>query len=96
MGKTIAVIDAGGRGAALVAAYAKSPHVEKILAIPGNDYMQENSSKPVITYSHLKTTNVTEIVEICKKESPSWRVLAPRHRETPAVHCAYQDGLDVH
>ncbi len=67
--KTIVVIDAGGRGSALVAAYAKSPHVEKIIAIPGNDYMQVNSKKPVQIYPHLKTTSVKEIIEICKKEN---------------------------
>ncbi len=69
MGKTIAVIDAGGRGAALVASYAKSPQVSRVLAIPGNDYMQENTSKPVKIFPHLKTTSVKEIIEICKKEN---------------------------
>lgn len=71
MKNTIAVIDAGGRGAALVHAYSKSPDVERILAIPGNDYMQVNSEKPVITYPHLKTTSVNEIIEICKTERVS-------------------------
>jgi phosphoribosylamine--glycine ligase len=68
---TICIIDGGGRGAALVAAYAKNPLVERILVIPGNDYMQENSSKPVVTYPHLKTTDVKEIVEICTTEKVS-------------------------
>jgi phosphoribosylamine--glycine ligase len=65
---TVVIIDAGGRGAALVDVYAKSPHVDNIIAIPGNDYLQVNSSKPVITYPQLKTTSVHEIVDICKKE----------------------------
>jgi len=65
---TIVVIDGGGRGSALVAAYSKSPQVGKILAIPGNDYMQKTSTKPVVTYPDLKTTSTKEIVEICKKE----------------------------
>lgn len=66
--KTIVIIDAGGRGAALVWKYAQSPHVGKIIAIPGNDFMQMNSVKPVCVYPNLKTTSVEEIVDICKKE----------------------------
>lgn len=66
--KTVMVIDGGGRGAALVDAYAKSPSVGKIIAIPGNDLMQINTRKKVITYQNLKTTSVLEIIKICKKE----------------------------
>ncbi len=66
--KTIAVIDASGRGAVLVHKYSVSPHVGKIIAIPGNDLMSFNSKVPVITYQHLTTTSVKEIVKICKKE----------------------------
>jgi len=68
MTKTVVVIDGGGRGAALVAAYAKSKLVGNIVAIPGNDAMQQNSTKPVRTFPHVKTTNVKEILKICKKE----------------------------
>lgn len=63
----VMVIDAGGRGAALVDAYSKSPFVSKILAVPGNDLMQINSKKKVITFPNLKTTSVEEIVKIAKK-----------------------------
>lgn len=66
--KTVLVIDGGGRGAALVDAYAKSPHVGKILAVPGNDLMQINTTKEVKTYPSLKTTSVDEILELCKNE----------------------------
>jgi len=66
--KTILVVDGGGRGAALVDKYAESKHVGKILVIPGNDLMQINTKKPVVTYQHLKTTSIPEILEICKKE----------------------------
>ncbi|MBI2315311.1 phosphoribosylamine--glycine ligase [Candidatus Daviesbacteria bacterium] len=66
--KTILIIDGGGRGAALVDKYAQSPKVGKILAVPGNDLMQINTQKQVITYPHLKTTSVKEIIEICQKE----------------------------
>ena len=65
---TVLVVDGGGRGAALVHKYAQSPHVDKIIAVPGNDLMQNNTDKPVQIYSKLKTTSVPEIAEICKKE----------------------------
>lgn len=64
----ILITDGGGRGAALVESYAQSKHVGKILVVPGNDLMQINSGKPVITYQYLKTTGVKEILEICRKE----------------------------
>ncbi len=65
---TIAVIDGGGRGSVLVKKYLKSPGVKKILAIPGNDLMK---SKNVQTFPNLKTTDVKEIVEICRKNNVS-------------------------
>ncbi len=66
--KTIVVIDGGGRGSALVDAYAKSANVEKIIAIPGNDLMQINTQKKVETHQDLKTTSVLEIIKICQRE----------------------------
>jgi phosphoribosylamine--glycine ligase len=66
--KTVVVIDAGGRGAVLVDKYAQSPHVGKIIAIPGNDLMHINTTKSVLTHTNLKTTSIKEIVEICIKE----------------------------
>ena len=66
--KTVLVIDGGGRGAALVDKYAQSKQVGKILVVPGNDLMQINTKKPVLTFPDLKTTSVKEILEICKKE----------------------------
>jgi phosphoribosylamine-glycine ligase len=38
---TVVVIGSGGAESALVEAYGKSPHVDRIIAIPGNDMMQE-------------------------------------------------------
>lgn len=67
--KTILIIDAGGRGAVLVDKYAESEQVGKILVVPGNDLMQINTKKPVITFPNLKTTSVKEILEIAKKEN---------------------------
>lgn len=65
----VVVIDAGGRGSALVDAYAKSPEVDEVIAIPGNDLMKINSTKPVHTYPNLKTTSKDEILNICKEFS---------------------------
>lgn len=67
-GKTVMVIDGGGRGAALVDKYAQSEHVDRILVVPGNDLMQINTKKKVLTCPHLKTTSISEILDICKKE----------------------------
>lgn len=67
-GKTILITEGGGRGAALVDKYAQSSKVSRILVVPGNDLMQINTRKPVVTYQHLKTTSVPEILEICRKE----------------------------
>lgn len=64
----VLVIDGGGRGSALVHKYSLSPHVARIIAIPGNDLMQINSSIPVKTYQHLKTTSLQRILKVCKKE----------------------------
>ncbi len=64
---TVVIIDIGGRGSALVQKYSQSPHVKKIIAIPGNDLMQINSKVSVRIFSKLKTTSVSGIVRICKK-----------------------------
>ena len=61
----VAVIDGGGRGAALVRAYARSEHVGTILAIPGNDMMKMNSEKPVLTFPSTSAVSKKEIVAIC-------------------------------
>lgn len=89
MNKTIVVIDGGGRGAALVHAYSKSPYVGKILAIPGNDYMQVNSTKPVVTFPDVQVTSVSEIVAICKKEHVDFVDVAP----DPAIAAGLVDRL---
>lgn len=65
---TVLVVDGGGRGSALVDAYARSPHVKRVLAVPGNDLMQSVSEKPVKIFPGLKTTDVSEIIDICKQE----------------------------
>lgn len=71
IGNTVLVVDAGGRGAALVDKYAQSKYVKRIIAIPGNDLMQMSTDKPVQIYPQLKTTSIKEIIEICKEEKVS-------------------------
>lgn len=65
---TVCVIDAGGRGTVLVEKYAQSPVVDELIAIPGNDWMPLMTKKNVTTFPNLKTTSITEIVEICKRK----------------------------
>lgn len=88
----VAVIDAGGRGAALVDAYAKSSHVDEIIAIPGNDLMQINSVKPVHTYPNLKTTSKDEILKICQEFQVSLVDVA----QDNAVEAGVSDLLRAH
>lgn len=66
--KVVLITDAGGRGAVLVEKYGQSNFVGKIIVVPGNDLMQINTDKIVITYPALKTTQVAEIWQICQKE----------------------------
>lgn len=62
------VVGGGGREHALVDKYTKSPHVERLIAIPGNDLMTAFSEIPVVTFPTLKTTDVSQIVEIARQE----------------------------
>lgn len=67
----VAVIGGGGREHALVEQYAKSPNVERVIAIPGNPLMERNTEKEVVIFQEhdgkrLRTTDKKEIVEICK------------------------------
>lgn len=64
----VLVVDAGGRGSALVDTYARSSYIDRILAVPGNDLMQDLTDKQVETFLNLKTTDVNEIVKLAKKE----------------------------
>ena len=46
-GNTVLVVDGGARGTVLVHKYSQSPHIDRIVAIPGNDWMLKVSKKPV-------------------------------------------------
>lgn len=68
---SVAVIGGGGRESALISAYSQSPNVDKLLAIPGNDFMllgREN----LTTFPDIKTTDVEKIVEICQRRKVSF------------------------
>lgn len=68
MGKTVVVIGGGGRESVLVKKYSESPHVSKLIAIPGNDLMQILSKKEIVLFPKIKTTDIQKIISICKKE----------------------------
>ena len=89
---TVVVIDGGGRGAALVHKYSKSPHVKKIIAIPGNDLMAINSDKIVQIHKDVSTTDAYGILEICKKENPDLIDVA----QDNAVEAGVTDALAEH
>lgn len=65
--ETVLITDGGGRGSVLVESYARSPHVGRIIAVPGNDLMRLSTDKPVETFPQLKTTSVAEIVALCQE-----------------------------
>jgi phosphoribosylamine---glycine ligase len=67
----VAVIDGGGRGAALIDSYSKSPKVDELIAIPGNDLIGINTKKPVKIFPHLKTTSKEEILKLCQENNVS-------------------------
>lgn len=63
---TVLITDGGGRGATLAKKYLQSPHIGKVIAVPGNDLMKLD--KNLETFPDLKTTSVDEIINICQKE----------------------------
>lgn len=68
---TVMVIDGGGRGATLIDSYGQSKHVDKLIAVPGNDLMEINVTKPLKIFPELKTTSIKEIIEVCTKNKVS-------------------------
>lgn len=65
-GYTVLVVDGGGRGTALVHKYSQSPHVDKIIAVPGNDWMSKVSEKPVKIFPEIKTSDVVKIAQLSR------------------------------
>ncbi len=66
IGKTVLVVDGGGRGAALANKYLQSAYVDRVIAVPGNDLMLTN--KNVKIFPQYKTTDVSQIIAICRSE----------------------------
>lgn len=69
--KTVAIIDGGGRGVVLAEKYLQSAHVGKLIAIPGNDWVKQYAKiyqKEVLTFPSLKTTDLLQIIKICKQQ----------------------------
>lgn len=67
----VAVVGAGGRESELADKYARSSHVERILAFPGNDLMRLNRVKRIETFPKIATTDVNKIVDICRERNVS-------------------------
>lgn len=66
-GSTVLVVDAGGRGTSLVHKYSRSPHVESIIAVPGNDWMSKISEKPVTIFPEIEISDAERIALLCRK-----------------------------
>src|SRR3990167_1513196 len=90
-GRTVLVIDGGGRADALARKYSESRRVQKIIVIPGNDLIPISSKKPTKIFPHLKTTDIAEIVEIAKQEKVDLADVA----QDDAVACGLSDSLSI-
>ncbi len=65
---SVLVIGGGGRETALVHKYSQSPEVHAVYAAPGNDSMQDTTEKPLRTFPNIKTTDISDIITICREE----------------------------
>lgn len=68
----VAVIGGTGREHALVNQYLKDDRVERAIVIPGNPLMSHGAKKEVVIFQEYKgkrltTTNIPEILEICRE-----------------------------
>jgi phosphoribosylamine--glycine ligase len=64
---SVLIIGGGGRESALVYGYGKSPAVSQIYVAPGNDLMQDATTKPVHIFPDISTTDIKKIIELCEK-----------------------------
>lgn len=71
--RIVAIIDSGGRGSALAAAYA--PWIDGVAVIPGNDAVRlsvpENKLINDPRFRNIEVTNKKKILEICRHHSIS-------------------------
>ncbi len=90
------VVGGGGRESSLVHGYSKSPHVKRVVSVPGNDLMQDTSEKPVQIYPDLKTTDVNAILDVCKREDVDLVDVAQDNAiEVGLVDALRQKGIPV-
>lgn len=64
----ILIIGSGGREHALAEAYSKSTRVKKVFVAPGNDLMEESSSK-IQTVPNIGVFDIDEIEDLSRKEN---------------------------
>ncbi len=59
----VGIVDSGGRGAALARAYERSPHVDGIVVIPGNDLTAEMATKPTFVFPNISNSSADAIAD---------------------------------
>src|SRR3989344_5843447 len=90
------VVGGGGRESSLVHGYSKSPHVKRVISVPGNDLMQDISEKPVKVYTKLRTTDINGILDVCKREDVDLVDVAQDNAvEVGLVDALRQKGISV-
>lgn len=57
----VGIVDARGRGATLARMYERSPHVDGVVVIPGNDMIQAMARKPTEVDTRIALTDVDAI-----------------------------------
>ncbi len=68
MHECVAIIDSGGRGTVLAESYLKSPHTEKLIVIPGNDWIKYKLGPKEVKTFPVNLTDIEKILQICSKE----------------------------
>jgi len=97
MGKeTVVVIGSGGAESALVDKYSRSEEVGHIIAIPGNDTMQDLTHKPVTTYQDLKPDQTVEIALLVSDLNEQSPIAFVDIRDESAIASGLSNQLALH
>lgn len=64
------IVGGGAREHVLSRVYEKSPQVEKIIIVPGNDFIGYNRDKEVVLDNGCSLTNPESILELARKYNP--------------------------
>lgn len=93
----IAVTGKDGRANALLEAYAKSPFVKKLIAIPGNDASGlVTNGKPTLTFQDIKIDDLSKIIQVCQQEQVTLLDVAQdRAVQTGLVNLARENQIKV-